>query len=103
MTTPAGWYVDDKGATRWWDGSRWGEDSPVAAPSTEFPSVPEGTNTTTVWVWPGVAGFTDPVAQLRDPSAARRAGQTRGKLPLRDWVVSVEKNSLLGCQTLEPR
>lgn len=41
----------DKGATRWWDGSRWGEDSPVAAPSTEFPSVPEGTSTTTVWVW----------------------------------------------------
>ncbi|EYT58566.1 MULTISPECIES: hypothetical protein [Microbacterium] len=51
MTTPAGWHVDDKGATRWWDGSRWGEDSPVAAPSTEFPSVPEGTSTTTVWVW----------------------------------------------------
>lgn len=51
MTTPAGWYVDDKGATRSWDGSRWGEDSPVAAPSTEFPSVPEGTSTTTVWVW----------------------------------------------------
>lgn len=51
MTTPAGWYVDDKGATRWWDGSRWGEDSPVAAPSTEFPSAPEGTSTTTVWVW----------------------------------------------------
>ncbi|WP_170287912.1 DUF2510 domain-containing protein [Microbacterium maritypicum] len=74
MSAPAGWYVDDKGATRWWDGSRWGEDSSVAAPSTEFPSVPEGTSTTTVWVWPGVAGFTDPVAQLRDPSAARRVG-----------------------------
>lgn len=51
MTAPAGWYVDAQGSTRWWDGSRWGEDAPVAATSPEFPSVPEGTDANTTWVW----------------------------------------------------
>lgn len=51
MSAPAGWYVDDNGATRWWDGSRWDGEAPALVTSPEFPSVPEGTRANTVWVW----------------------------------------------------
>jgi hypothetical protein len=30
--TPAGWYVDAQGVTRWWDGTQWTEHTQPAAP-----------------------------------------------------------------------
>lgn len=51
MSAPAGWYTDDQGATRWWDGYRWDGEAPPPVTSREFPSVPEGTSANTVWVW----------------------------------------------------
>ncbi len=29
----AGWYPDGSGATRWWDGTQWGQIAPAAAPA----------------------------------------------------------------------
>lgn len=51
MSAPAGWYVDDAGATRWWDGYRWVDGAPVHATSPEPPQVSPGTSSSTVWVW----------------------------------------------------
>lgn len=51
MTAPAGWYTDAQGSTRWWDGSRWGEEAPVVATSPEYLPVPQGTTANTTWVW----------------------------------------------------
>jgi uncharacterized Tic20 family protein len=30
---PPGWYPDQQGVSRWWDGAAWGEPAPVAAPA----------------------------------------------------------------------
>ena len=36
-STPAGWYDDGHGATRWWDGSQWTEHTqPVAGAAPTF-------------------------------------------------------------------
>lgn len=29
QATPAGWYPDGSGATRWWDGQQWGPHAPT--------------------------------------------------------------------------
>jgi TM2 domain-containing membrane protein YozV len=36
----AGWYPDGSGATRWWDGTQWGQVAPAAAPAPPVPTVP---------------------------------------------------------------
>ncbi|MFZ4517391.1 MAG: DUF4870 domain-containing protein [Microthrixaceae bacterium] len=40
QSTPPGWYQDPTGATRWWDGTQWGQ----AAPPAQVPAVayPQG-------------------------------------------------------------
>lgn len=52
MSAPAGWYPDERGTLRWWDGARW---APAPAPA-NFATpgqglVAEGTSANTVWVW----------------------------------------------------
>ena len=36
----AGWYTDGSGATRWWDGTQWGQVAPAAAPAPPVPTMP---------------------------------------------------------------
>lgn len=49
QTTPAGWYNDDQGAQRWWDGSQWTEHTQPSKSEAPTPKVkaeavwPEGT------------------------------------------------------------
>lgn len=33
QATPAGWYPDATGVTRWWDGQAWGQTAPQPAPT----------------------------------------------------------------------
>jgi hypothetical protein len=51
---PAGWYPDQNGHQRWWDGTQWTEN--VQAPydpatRTLALKAPDGTKTGTVWIW----------------------------------------------------
>jgi hypothetical protein len=54
QTTPAGWYNDDQGIQRWWDGSQWTEHTQHSKTEAPAPKVkaetvwPEGT------IWGGV-------------------------------------------------
>lgn len=62
MSAPAGWYPDANGNPRWWDGYRWVDAAPVAAPAGIPPRVAPGTSANTVWIWvivllPLVAAF----------------------------------------------
>lgn len=53
--TPAGWYPDANGVMRWWDGTKWTEQTqyPNAGTATQLerPRLPEGTKVDTVWTW----------------------------------------------------
>lgn len=41
MTSPEpGWYADDAGVTRWWDGSRWQDPQPPLAAQPPVPAAP---------------------------------------------------------------
>ena len=40
QTTPAGWYDDGSGNTRWWDGSAWTDRVQPAAPEALTPATP---------------------------------------------------------------
>lgn len=51
MSVPAGWYPDPNGSIRWWDGYRWTETVQPSAPTAVPARVPEGTATSTVWIW----------------------------------------------------
>lgn len=53
-SVPAGWYPDQNGHQRWWDGMRWTEN--VQAPYDPATrslalTAPDGTKTGTVWIW----------------------------------------------------
>lgn len=52
MSAPAGWYPDDSGTLRWWDGARWVDGSPVPRVPVAPPGrVAPGTSAGTVWIW----------------------------------------------------
>ena len=51
---PPGWYPDQSGQQRWWDGTQWTEhvQTPYsAAAAIAALKAPEGTKTGTVWIW----------------------------------------------------
>lgn len=51
--TPPGWYPDQSGQQRWWDGTQWTDHVQQAygAGSIADLKAPEGTSWNTVWIW----------------------------------------------------
>lgn len=52
MSAPAGWYPDETGTLRWWDGQRWVDAAAPATPSPVLmpPGVTPG-SANTLWIW----------------------------------------------------
>lgn len=81
---PAGWYPDDQGETRWWDGANWGELAPWVAPSVPVgpPAPPKRTRRAWPWVTLGVVGVAMIAAALAGPAAKTKntsaSGSTSG-------------------------